>query len=200
MQARRVWWPKHQLPGALLRPAVPAPSPASGAVRAPEWTGEPPAGGEGGPAEDALELRERLRALAAVKSEAFGMIEHHLGGNHRLVGLVTGASRRLPFLIFLLGDLAWVLGERNAHAGDQLAASTEVEGIKRVFIAHAHTRRLYPMTESQLAAVLDYLDALLAVAARTIALDEHAPSRRLAREAGALTEELAHLRGALTSP
>jgi hypothetical protein len=145
----------------------------------------------------AIALRRRLRALAMGQPEAFDMVFYHLGSNHPSATVAYGAGRRLDSFIMLLADLAWVHGRKDAHEAHALPEPPEVAEVRRVYRAHAETRRQYLMTAEQQAAVMAYLDALVPILAGCAELDEHAPSRTLARESARFNEELGRLRDAV---
>ena len=64
-----------------------------------------------------LGLARRLRGLAAGQSEAFQLLYQDLGGTNPAGFAARQLADRLPFLAFLLADLAWTHGDRSAHEG-----------------------------------------------------------------------------------
>jgi hypothetical protein len=145
----------------------------------------------------ALRLRRRLRALAMGQPEAFEMVFYHLGSNHPSAIVAHGAGNRLDSFVTLLADLAWVHGDKGAHETRPLPEPPEVAAVRSVYRSHADTRRQYLMSAEQLAAVTAYLDALVPVVDGCTALDEHAPSRTLARECSRFSQDLLKLRDAV---
>ena len=144
----------------------------------------------------AVELRTRLRALAAGQSEAFQLLYQDLGGSSPAGLAAKQISDRLPFLAFLLADLAWTNGDRSAHEGAPPERAAEADAVCRVFRHHDSERRRYPMTQEQRAAVLVYLDAVLVEVGRCLDLEEHAPSARLGREAREFVSAVTDMRRA----
>ena len=144
----------------------------------------------------AIELRTRLRALAAGQSEAFQLLYQDLGGSSQAGAAARQASARLPFLAFLLADLAWTNGDRSAHEGAPPPRAAEVDEVCRVYRHHDSERRRYPMSPEQRTAVLAYLDAVLVEVGRCLDLEEHAPSARLGQEAREFVSALAGIRRA----
>lgn len=148
----------------------------------------------------AIEVRARLRALAAGQHEAFGLLYQELGGSSSLGASIDQAASRLPFLAFLLADLAWTNGEHSAHDERPPERAAEVDAVCRVFRHHASERRRYVMSSEQRTAVLAYLDAVLVEVGRCIGLEEHAPSARLGREARDFVSAVAEMRRAAAEP
>jgi hypothetical protein len=146
--------------------------------------------------EAAIRLRTRLRALAAGQTEAFGLLYQEFGGSSSIGTAVNQMASRLPFLAFLLADLAWTNGERSAHDETLPERAAEVDAVCRVFRHHASERRRSVMDAEQRTAVLAYLDAVLVEVGRCIDLEEHAPSPRLGREARAFATALTGMRRA----
>lgn len=148
----------------------------------------------------AIEVRSRLRALAAGQTEAFGLLYQEFGGSSSLGSSIDQVATRLPFLAFLLADLAWTNGEQSAHDGRPPERAAEVDEVCRVFRHHASERRRYVMDSEQRTAVVAYLDAVLVEVGRCISLEEHAPSPRLGREARHFVSALAEMRRAAAEP
>jgi hypothetical protein len=144
----------------------------------------------------AVRLRRRLRALMAGQGEAFDAVYGHFGAGHPLAALAAGSASRMHFLVALLADLAWVHGDLEAHEGSGVLPAAEVEAVKRVCRLHTGPRRRYVMDVNQRDAILAYLDALLSELAGCAALDAHAPSPTLGREAHRLAADLASIREA----
>jgi hypothetical protein len=144
----------------------------------------------------AVELRKRLRALAAGQSEAFDLLYHQFKAGSGTAAKIACAATRLPYLAALLADLAWTLGDHAAHDGTLPTAAPEAVEIKRVFRPHANMKQRTIMNDEQRLAVLAYLDALLAEVAHCVDLDAHAPSPTLAREARRFLGDFKEIRAA----
>src|SRR5215218_2237367 len=89
----------------------------------------------------AVQLRRRLRALAAGQTEAFDLLYYQFGAGSSLGGTIGHAANRLPYLAVLLADLAWTHGEQAAHEGSLPPPAPEAEEVKRVFRHHANVKR-----------------------------------------------------------
>jgi hypothetical protein len=148
----------------------------------------------------AVELRARLRALAAGQTEAFGLISQEIGGTSQIGMTADRMATRLPFLAFLLADLAWTHGERSAHDETPPERAVEVDSVCRVFRRNTSERRRYAMNAEQRSAVLTYLDATLLEVGRCIDLEGHAPSPRLGREAREFVSAVSELRRVAAVP
>jgi hypothetical protein len=145
----------------------------------------------------AVQLRRRLRALAAGQTEAFDLLYYQFGGDSVLGGTISHAANRLPYLAALLADVAWTNGDQAAaHDGALPPPAPEAEAVRRVFRCHASVRRRVVMSPEQRTAVLAYLDALLTEVASCLALDEHAPSATLGREARRFVDDFTGVRKA----
>lgn len=144
----------------------------------------------------AVELRTRLRALAAGQSEAFQLLYQDLGGANPAGFAAKQLSDRLPFLAFLLADLAWSHGDRSAHEGAPPERAAEADAVCQVFRHHDSERRRHPMSLEQRTAVLAYLDAVLVEVGRCLDLEDHAPSARLGREAREFVSAVTDMRRA----
>ena len=144
----------------------------------------------------AVELRARLRALAVAQSEAFQLLYQDLGGSNPAGLAARQMSDRLPFLAFLLADLAWTHGDHSAHEAPPPERAAEAEAVCRVFRHHDSERRRYPLSHEQRTAVLAYLDAVLAEVSRCLELEGLAPSGRLGREARQLVVAVTDMRRA----
>jgi len=131
----------------------------------------------------AVQLRRRLRALAAGQTEAFDLLYYQFGAGSALGTTIGHAANRLPYLAVLLADVAWTHGEHAAHEGSLPPPAPEAEAVKRVFRFHASVKRRTIMNPEQRTAVVAYLDALLLEVASCLDLDEQAPSATLGREA-----------------
>jgi hypothetical protein len=147
----------------------------------------------------AVRLRSRIRALMAGQTEAFDAVYYHFGAGHPVATLAAQPGSRLTFLMALLADLAWVHGDLEAHDGSGVLPALEADAVKRVCWLHTSPRRRYVMGLEQRAAVIAYLDALLVEIAGCAALDEHAPSRTLGREAHQLAADLIAIRAAVAA-
>lgn len=144
----------------------------------------------------AIELRARLLALAVGQSEALQLLYQDLGGANAAGLAARQMSDRLPFLAFLLADLAWTHGDHSAHEAAPPERAAEAEAVCRVFRYHDSERRRYPMSLEQRTAVLAYLDAVVSEVSRCLELEEHAPSGRLGREARQLVVAVTDVRRA----
>jgi hypothetical protein len=145
----------------------------------------------------AVELRRRLRALAAGQAEAFDLLYYQFGAESALGGTIGHAANRLPYLAVLLADVAWTNGDHAAaHDGALPPPAPEAEAVRRVFRHHANVRRRMVMSAEQRTAVLAYLDALLVEVASCLELDDHAPSATLGREARRFVDDFTRVREA----
>lgn len=147
----------------------------------------------------AVRLRARLRALTAGQTEAFDLLYRHFGVSSPTGARLNQSAGRLAYLAVLLADLAWVHGEHEAHEASRPPSAPETEAVKRVCpvcrqVSSAHRR--HAMSDEQRAAVLVYLDALLVAVASCVALDGHAPSRTLGREARRFIGDFTEIRQA----
>ncbi len=147
----------------------------------------------------AVRLRRRIRALMVGQSEAFDAVYYHFGAGHSVATLAGQSGSRLPFLMALLADLAWVHGDLEAHEGSGVLPASEADEVTRVCRLYTGPRRRYVMDLGQRAAVLVYLDALLVELAACAALNEHAPSPTLGREAHRLAVDLTSIREAVAA-
>jgi hypothetical protein len=143
----------------------------------------------------AMELRARLRSLAAAQAAAFDMLYHHCGGNSSAGTQINRSTDRLAHLVALLADLAWVHGEHEVYEAPLPPPAPEAAAVKHLHQDLAklgHRRHL--MTSDQRVAVLNYLDALLVTVSSCIDLDEHAPSPTLARKARGFVADFTEVR------
>lgn len=145
----------------------------------------------------AVELRARLRSLAAGQVEAFDMLYHHCGGSSPAGTQINRSAHRLAHLAALLADLAWVHGEHKVYEAPLPPPAPEAAAVKHLHqdLAKLGHRR-HPMNADQRLAVLNYLDALLVAVSSCIDLDDQAPSQTLARNARGFVSDFTKVRNA----
>jgi hypothetical protein len=131
----------------------------------------------------AVQLRQRLRALAVGQEKAFDLLRCEFGAGSALGSVIVHGTDRLPYLATLVGDVAWTHGESAAYDGSKPPRAPEADAVERVFRDHGTGTRRVVMNSEQRVAVVAYLDALLVEVASCLELDQHAPSATLGREA-----------------
>jgi hypothetical protein len=145
----------------------------------------------------AIRLRDRIRALAVAQEEASDLCSRQFAGGSFAGDGITRSTGRLSFLAMLLADLAWTHGDHEAHDASPPSPAAEAVELKRVHRVWKSPRRQCSMSLEQRLAVLAYLDALLSEASCCLALEEHAPSGTLGREARRLVQDLSEGRKAV---